>query len=230
MKTWINAQEKEMEDAKNHYRGKIAKSETGLYLIIGQDNISRVFVPTHFRQEVARRCHEETAHGGWRRTFLFIKNKYIWPSMTTFLKRYVESYERCVLSKTKLNWAHGRFRATEYKQSRMAYGIDFYEIAKSRGGHVGVLTIVDMFSRFVMFEPVKAFSATEALRAIMKRIVGPRGMFKILVSDAAKAFLGKILDGFKTTMDIKHIVTFCYPKGNAVTERCHVLLALTPGV
>ena len=225
LQAWVKAQKAEIDDIKKYYGEQVAKLSSGLKIVVDrQSGLSRIYVPRCFREQVAQKVHESTSHGGWKRVELALKKKYIWPSMQSYLKSYVRSCVHCVLAKSKLNWAHGRFKAVEYKLPCRAYALDFYSIGEAEDGHIGVLTMVDLCSRWTMFEPVLNMTGKTTVAAITRRIVGPRGPFKVLVSDAARAFLGKVLTAFKTNLDADHIVTYCYPKGNSVAERVHVVL------
>ena len=99
----------------------------------------------------------------------------------------------CPLAKAKKkNIAHNQYSPTTYRRPRNAYGVDFYSIAKSVRGHVGVLTVVDLYSRRVMFIPVKDLTAETFAQKLLERVVWERGAFKVLVSDGANAFVDKI--------------------------------------
>ena len=50
---------------------------------------------------------------------------------------------------------------------RQAYGIDFYQVAKSLAGFQWILTVIDLFSREVMFLPMKTRQATELVQSMI---------------------------------------------------------------
>jgi hypothetical protein len=89
---------------------------------------------------------------------------------------------------------------------------------------VGVLTVTDLFTRFVMFIPVKDTTAETAANILMERVVFGRGAFMHLVSDGAKAFVGDTATQLAALLKIEKIETYHYPQGNSTTERNHVLL------
>ena len=145
LQAWVKAQKAEIDDIKKYYGEQVAKLSSGLKIVVDrQSGLSRIYVPRCFREQVAQKVHESTSHGGWKRVELALKKKYIWPSMQSYLKSYVRSCVHCVLAKSKLNWAHGRFKAVEYKLPCRAYALDFYSIGETEDGHIGVLTMVDL--------------------------------------------------------------------------------------
>ena len=74
--------------------------------------------------------------------------------MRSTAKKIVEECE-CNISKAHLHTSHKMFRPTEYEQPRTAYGVDFYEIGGSRHGYVGLLTIIDLFTRRAILKQSK---------------------------------------------------------------------------
>lgn len=130
----------------------------------------------------------------------------------------------CPLAKAKKNISHNQYSPTEYRRPRNAYGVDYYGIAKSKRGYVGVMTVVDLHTRWVDYIPVKNETAEAFTRAMLERIVWKRGAFSILCSDGANAFVGKVAKQLASLLHIDKISTYHYPQGNSTTERNHVLL------
>ena len=61
----------------------------------------------------------------------------------------------------------GQFPVREFAQPRLAYAIDFYGIGPSIDGYVGVLSMIDLFSRWLTFIPVKDNTAATAVRVLL---------------------------------------------------------------
>ena len=153
-----------------------------------------------------------------------ITDAYVWPSVIGDITKWIKECPDCPLAKAKRNIKHNQYNPTQYRKPRNAYGIDFYGIAKSRNGYVGVLTVVDLYTRFVQFIPVQDTTAATAAKALVENVILSRGPFSILVSDGAKAYTGKIMQHFARTHNIHHVTTYHWPQGNAITERNHVIL------
>ena len=223
LSTWIHEQTAEMDDVKKNYPDKWVKREDGLILVT-TDNGNKIYVPKNQRKNLVMKVHREMVHGMIRRVRRVLTSKYSWPKMISDILTWIVACSDCPLKKAKMNIAHNLYSPTDWRKPRTAYGVDFYSIAQSSRGHVGVLTVTDLFTRFVMFIPVKDTTAETFAQVLMERVVFQRGAFKHLVSDGAQAFVGKTASNLATMLKIKKVETYYYPQGNSTTERNHILL------
>ena len=221
--TWTKEQANELETIKKHYAGKWAKRDDGLILITSETG-NKVYVPTPQRKKLVMQVHREMVHGLIRRVRRVITTKFDWPRMISDILTWVGECSECPLRKAKMNISHNLYSPTDWKKPRNAYGVDFYGIAKSSRGHVGVLTVTDLFTRFVMFIPVKDTTAETFAQSMMESVVFQRGAFKYLISDGAQAFVGNVAANLAAMLKIKKVETYNYPQGNSTTERNHLLL------
>ena len=220
---WIQEQKNCLEEIRKHYEDKYAVTSKGLHLILTEAG-KKIYVPPSKRKGLVMQVHEEMIHGMTARIRKAITRQYIWPRMSTDIIKWVTGCRKCPLQKAKKLIAHKQYSPIEWRRPRSAYGVDFYGIAKSKNGHVGVLTVIDLFSRWVTFIPVKNETADTFTRKLMENVVWKRGAFKVLVSDGAKAFVGKVAKQLANFLKIDKVETFCYPQGNSTTERIHTLL------
>ena len=223
LSTWIHEQTAEMDDVKKNYPDKWVKREDGLILVT-TDNGNKIYVPKNQRKNLVMKVHREMVHGMIRRVRRVLTSKYSWPKMISDILTWIVACSDCPLKKAKMNIAHNLYSPTDWRKPRTAYGVDFYSIAQSNRGHVGVLTVTDLFTRFVMFIPVKDTTAETFAQVLMERVVFQRGAFKHLVSDGAQAFVGKTASNLAAMLKIKKVETYYYPQGNSTTERNHILL------
>ena len=221
LEKWKELVREDVKTLTTKYKNKTAKAESGVTLIV-EDSTSRVYVPTKLRKGLVLDAHIQSGHA-WN-LLPTLRSKYAWPSMSSDVDKWTHECSQCPPAKAKHARAHGQFKVTDYYKPRVAYGIDAYDIGKSAAGYVGVITIVDLFTRFVQFIPVKDFKAETATRVILENVVYSRGAPKTIASDSAKAFIGKIVSGLCELLKIKQITTQYYAQGNALTERNHVLL------
>ena len=220
---WITEQKKQINEIKKHYKDDYLTTSIGLHLIRTETG-NKIYVPPERRHRLVMQVHREMVHGMTARIRKSISRKYIWPKMSTDILKWVTQCKDCPLQKAKKLIAHSQYSPTEWRKPRSAYGVDFYGIAKSNNGYVGVLTVIDLFSRWVTFIPVRNETATTFTQAMIENIVWKRGAFKVLVSDGANAFVGKIAKQLANILKIQKVETFCYPQGNSTTERIHTLL------
>jgi len=218
-KLWQKEAAAERKILQKYYKGRIT-TEDGGPITISEGEESRIYVPTTRRKQLVMAEHSKR-HSAM--TYDQLRRIYIWPGMHGDCKKWQKEC-KCALAKAKISRRHGQFRVTDYHKPRTAYGIDYYSVAKSAMGHVGVITIVDLFTRYVMYIPVQDLTAETAAKAILENVVYKRGAFKTLVSDAARAFTGKIVSGLCAVLGVDQVTTQYYPQGNALTERNHVVL------
>lgn len=223
LSTWIEEQSAELDDINKHYPKQWVKRPDGLIMVTTETG-NMIYVPTGQRRNLVMKVHREMVHGMIRRVRRVLTSKYRWPKMISNMLTWIAECSECPLKKAKMNIAHNLYSPTDWRKPRTAYGVDFYSIATSRRGHVGVLTVTDLFTRFVMFIPVKDKTAETFAQVLMERVVFQRGAFKHLVSDGAQAFVGKTASNLAEMLKIKKVETYYYPQGNSTTERNHILL------
>jgi hypothetical protein len=222
---WIEAQSLEKDQIISEYgEDAILTDSNGLIYIMIKDSTPKIYVPKSERKELVMKTHRMLVHGLIKRVKKVVSDTHIWPKMTKDMKQWLSECNECPLAKAKKNISHNQYSPLQFKKPRNAYGIDFYGIGGSENGYVGVLTVVDLFTRFVLYIPVKDESAVTASTALLHNVIYGRGPFKYLVSDGAKAFTGTILHNLTQSWNIDHIKTFYWPQGNAITERNHVVL------
>ena len=221
---WVEDQKKDQTIIDHMYKDQKATLDNGLTIIVDKDLGNKIYVPRERRKDLVMQVHRSMAHGMARRVRKVLTDKYIWPRMLSDLYKWLAECPECPLAKAKKNIEHNQYSPTEWRKPRNAYGVDFYGIRKSKQGNVGVLTVVDLFTRWVNFIPVKNEQAVTFAHVLMERVVFERGAFAVIVSDAAKAFIGKTASELAAMLQIQRIATFSYPPGNATTERNHMLL------
>ena len=223
LKSWVEDQQKDAEITKKFYQDQLLTRDDGLVLIATSEG-NKVYVPSEKRQKLVIRTHREMGHGLIKRIRKVLTDKYIWPKMIKDILTWVAECPECPLAKAKKNIKHNLYSPSDHRKPRSAYGVDFYGIAKSHRGNVGVLTVTDLFTRWVNYIPVKNTTADAFAQALMERVVFERGAFKILVSDGANAFVGSLATQLAALLKLDKVETFYYPQGNSITERHHVLI------
>ncbi len=224
LSTWIEHQKNELAQVKKDYGAAnvMLRSEDSLMYVATKSGL-RVYVPKESRKKLVMRYHEDLEHAMENRLVKALSMKYVWPRQRTDVNKWVADCEACPLSRARKNLAHNQYSPTAYRKPRSAYGIDFYGIAESSDGFNGVLTIVDLHTRFVRYTPVKDASAATVVKAL-QNLTYERGAFATVVSDGAKAIVGKVVSEYCKAMKIEKIHTFYHPQGNSITERNHVVL------
>ena len=227
---WLKNLNDERETIKRTFGSQATKLPSGMVQIKDASSGQiRTYVPKQERENIILQEHMKK-HSSNSTVYNNLKTRFIWKGMWKDVNGWQTSCN-CATAKAKISSHHGQFGMTMYRKPRSAYGIDHYKISGSKE-FAGVLTIVDLCTRWVKYVPVKDFSAMETIKTILKEIIYARGTPSTIVSDAAPAFVGKIVSGLCKFLKIEQITTTYYPEGNSVTERNHVALGeylrLTP--
>ncbi len=131
-------------------------------------------------------------------------------------------FERAVFAYSSKNedWvSYGQFRGFRGLFAD-AVAMDFYEVAESSAGYKWILTVIDMFSREVLFEPMMSRQADEVVSVLLRRVIHVKGVPVLLLSDEAREFVGKVLGGLTAALGVEHITTRAYnPRANGLCER-----------
>ena len=225
LESWLKYQKEEMEAIKKEYgdQNVLMRSKDSLVHVQPKEDCLRIYVPTKCRKDLVMQYHKDLEHAMESKMVRAVGRKYAWPKMRKDISSWITECDECPLSKARKTIAHNQYSPTTYRKPRSTYGIDFYGVAESADGHTGVLTAVDLHTRFVQFIPVKNATADTVVRAL-QRISYERGNITTIVSDGSKSIVGKVVDAYCKAMGIQKISTFYYPQGNAITERNHVIL------
>ena len=117
---------------------------------------------------------------------------------------------------------HGQFSSVQYAGPRTAYAFDFYGVAASSDGYKWILSVIDLFSREVLFRPLRSRTADETLANLLRYLIFTKGVPTVFMTDEAREFVGKLLSVMCTALGIEHITTKGYnPRGNAINETVH---------
>ena len=189
--------------------------ESGLIMMMGKDNVPRVYVPDGRREALIKMHHEGNHHLAANKTYVSLHRYFDWPSARIDVRKYYATCTFCELSKATRNITHKRSRAIESMPPRSRYGMDYYGV-----GDGEVLGIMDLDSTRVELFWHEHRSAELCLRSIRDGILNRHGKFDELRSDHAREFIGRIMSGLKQELGFKQTTTGGYhAKGNSKMER-----------
>ena len=86
------------------------------------------------RKALIEREHAAAQHQGWKKVLQALERTYTWAGMSAQVKRVLQACNNCALIQGRRNLAHGQFSSVQFTGPRLAYAIDFYEVAKSAAG------------------------------------------------------------------------------------------------
>jgi len=184
-----------------------------------------VCVPQSRVRAVLNEFHTQT-HDGTRRMHFDVSRRFFWPGLRRDVVRHVRDCVECQKAKA----TRARRRSVICPKTFVApwdvMGIDLFgPLPKTKRGHTNVLTIVDTFTRFTMFIPLKQATALELCDTLMDRVFPIFGFPKRILSDNGSQFVSDRFRQLCHRLGIRTVTTLPFhPQGNGTTERVHRLL------
>ena len=185
----------------------------------------QVLVPLSLRAFILRRYHglPISAHLGRRRTYALIKRSYYWPGMSRDVGRWIAACLACRKRKTPrpLSAGHPGTVSTATRPWETV-SIDVVSVGvTSKGNYTKILTILDLFTRYVMAVPLRSANAPEIGDALFEHLFCRFGKPSRIHSDAGREFVNKALTSMFKLWGISFTDTGGYqPQANPV-ERFH---------
>jgi transposase InsO family protein len=85
--------------------------------------------------------------------------------------------------------------------------------------------MIDYYTRWVIFTPLKEAKATDVVNAVMEHLVYKYGVPKGMVSDRGSQFIGGLFQRLMSRLRVNHNTTSAYhPQANGRVERVHRLM------
>ena len=190
-----------------------ASTETGIALCI----------PKSLVPEALQLCHDTpwSAHQGHKATLRLAKQLFWWPMMSTDVHNHVRKCQLCVQHKQteRARVAQmGRRPPPEHIWQRLH--VDHWTVGESHSGHKGVLAFIDAFSKFIILEPVKDYTAATVVEIFMARVATVYGLPDELYSDGGTPFTSRVSQAvFNATGVARHICVAWRPQANGQIER-----------
>jgi hypothetical protein len=233
---WCKKQDASATSQADAIPGRVYRGTGATGLLYRRSTSSRaadqVLVPMCLRAFVLNRYHSLpiAGHNGYRRTYAAMSMFFWWQSMYVDCKRWVAACLACKKRKTPRNM-HGGAPATVTNAStpweKIAIDIVAPKTAaaedswKSKEGFTKILTILDMFSRYVVAVPLRHARAEDIKEALTNNVFCTFGKPGNIVSDDGREFLNKSVKELCKTWNIKHHSTGGYQPHSNPVERYH---------
>lgn len=125
--------------------------------------------PSVLIPELLNFFHDERGHFGVHKTFNLIREKFYFQGVRKIVKGYVKSCAKCQQNKIKCTSSSAGFRPVLVSRPGELLSVDIFgPLPPSRGGSRYVLVMVDAFSKFIMFCPMRKATTGAVLRAYGK--------------------------------------------------------------
>ena len=185
----------------------------------------QIVVPLSLRAFILRRYHglPVSGHLGQRRVLTHIEQSFYWPKMKTDVVRWIRSCLVCARRKTPRNMHAGEpGRVSIATKPWEIISIDIVSASKnSSTGHAKILTIMDLFTRWVIAVPLHRANAQSISDALFTQMFCQFGRLGRIHSDQGVEFVNDIVKKLCKKWGIKQTDTGGYqPQANPV-ERVH---------
>lgn len=153
-----------------------------------------------------------------------IKRHYIWPAMSSDIKKFIQNCSTC--ERTKIH----KYTNTPLQITSVANTpfekifIDFVgEInPNSHDGHKYIMSISCDLTKYLIMKATMDSTALTAAKTIVEEVCLVYNFPKIIISDNGPCFVADIFKQMAKLLDIKHIRTTPYhPQSNGSIERYH---------
>ena len=184
-----------------------------------------VLLPLPMASLVLSLAHDQNGHFGTNKTTRILSERF-WrekPSIANLTRAYIQG---CLVCKSKVG-------VTDPKQAEIqenyippdrctGWAIDHVKIGKSHNNNEYILSMADLYSRFVLIWPVPDTGVKSAIEAIMLNIVRVFGIPDVILSDRGSAFTSEIYNGIMNLLNISvRRTTALHPMTNGLIERFH---------
>jgi transposase InsO family protein len=165
------------------------------------------------RKELIERVHNE-GHYGSRicvEKIYHYHNKW-WPTMRKDVENHLQHCDPCVKYGVKKHGFHPA-RSPEVSEPWQWLQVDIIYMPPSENGYLYILTLIDLFSSFVLTKALRTRSAAEVSTTLFEWFAA-FGFPSILQSDAGKEFTSKVLKKMAEIYKIDVKISTPYHKGS----------------
>ena len=219
-------QEKFLEIKNNSNHRSYILEDGILYKIINRGVFIKklIFIPSSMISSLLQAYHDMpwSAHFGFRRTYIRLKDKYWWPGMKNSIQNYIKGCLKCKKFNVERQKSAGLLKPiTTPSGPFQLLGLDCsssFPIATQENKYV--LAIIDYFTKLVIAIPLPDQTAKTTAKAIYERYVTIYGVPSMILSDQGPPFNSQLIDAFTQILGCHRIKSTPYhPKANGAIER-----------
>ena len=176
------------------------------------DKRYRIIIPNAYTYEIMAAAHNKVGHLGENRILKSVMDRFDWPTLNQDVKRFVASCHRCQQGKPSQRIARIPLQPIIIRKPNQMIEVDFETLCESREGYIGLLVIIDHFSKYARACPVKEFTAKEAAIELLNNWILDFGPPEIPQSDRGSQFeselFNHLLDQWQITRtkDARHTI------------------------
>ena len=223
--TWLSELSKAEKDWFTRSKKDLKINEQGVLVKMvryqdGSELGQCIVLPNGYRMEVIRCAHDDAGHFGQHKTHDNLMMRFTWPEMHDDIARYINSCPECQKGKGNRKGQPFQMKPIVTNRPNELLVIDFLKLSVSSEGHVGVIVMIDHFSKYARAIPLQEFTAVAAAEAICTHWICNHGIPERILSDQGSQFESAIFKEFLEVFGIqKSHSTAYHPQTNGLVER-----------
>lgn len=194
-------------------------------------NRVRIVLPSNdLQQEALREYHKGCGHGGFTKTLSAITSHYTWRGIGRDVKHFVKHCPTCAVNKSSTQKPGGLLQPLEPPSAKMqCVSMDFITALPSSHGYNAILTITDLFTKYVFLVPCNM--EDNAAQIARRTLAFPFGVFGLplrIVSDRDPKFTSTFWRAlFKALGTHLSFSTAYHPQTDGQSERTNQTVECT---
>jgi hypothetical protein len=166
-------------------------------------------------------------HSGGLVTYHKVKQMFAWPHMKQDITKYVQHCTVCQQAKSEHTKLPGKLQPLPIPpEAWHTVGLDFIEGLPISGKYDTILVVVDKFTKFGHFIPLKhPFTAATVAQAFVDNVYCFHSMPKVIISDRDKVFISSFWQNlFRLADTTMNMSSSYHPQTDGQTERLNQCL------
>ncbi|GFX06200.1 transposon Tf2-11 polyprotein [Trichonephila clavipes] len=182
---------------------------------------ARPYIPKQHRQDVFSAIHN-LSHPGIRRSVHLMKQRFVWPSISSDVAKWARHCLAC--QKSKIH-RHTRSPLSSFQEPSQRFDhvhLDLIGPLPASNGYTYCLTMIDRFSKWPEAQPLKDITAETVAEAFFSSWVSRFGTPAILTTDRGRQFESSLFKALSKLLGVQKCRTTGYhPQANGMIEELH---------
>ncbi|GFX22285.1 hypothetical protein TNCV_2951261 [Trichonephila clavipes] len=182
---------------------------------------ARPYIPKQHRQNVFSAMHN-LSHPGIRRSVHLMKQRFVWPSISSDVAKWARHCLAC--QKSKIH-RHTRSPLSSFQEPSQRFDhvhLDLIGPLPPSNGYTYCLTMIDRFSKWPEAQPLKDITAETVAEAFFSSWVSRFGTPAILTTDRGRQFESSLFKALSKLLGVQKCRTTGYhPQANGMIEKLH---------
>ena len=182
----------------------------------------KLVIPQVMRKAALKHGHESVSgHLGKRKSIDALENFFYWPSLRTDVTKYVSECETCQRHKDGRALQQPFQELPPVQRPLDRISIDLTDMVSGANGYRYALTVIDHYSRYVKFYPLRSKTTEEVCRNFLTYL-NDFGVPHSVILDNGAEFTSNQFRQLCISYNINTgFITPYHPQGNSVSERMH---------